>query len=173
MKPELTQERLLEVLDYNSETGHFTWKVRTGPRGKAGSKAGTPHKRGYWKISIDGKIYSAHRLAWLYAYGRWPTDQLDHINHVKDDNRLANLREASQTLNQENKIRARADSKTGLLGVSQKTSGRQDRWIAQICVDKKIVYLGSFDDPDVAHQVYLRAKRDLHAGSTLTSESRD
>ena len=95
----MTQEYLKSLLDYNPETGKFIWKVSKNNRVKSGSEAGTIQSSGHRSILIDKKDYLAHRLAWLWYYGRWPEDQIDHINHNPDDNRIENLREVS---NQEN-----------------------------------------------------------------------
>ncbi len=91
----LTQERMRQLLDYNPETGDFTWLKCTGRRVVHGERAGWPDDRGYIKIGIDGRKYFAHRLVWLHVFGRWPTAVIDHINHVRHDNRIANLRDVS------------------------------------------------------------------------------
>lgn len=101
MEP-VSRERVLELLDYNPETGVFTRKITTSSRAKAGSRAGTVHRYGYRQINIGGRIYKEHRLAWLVVHGTWPRDQIDHINGVKDDNRIANLREATNAENMRN-----------------------------------------------------------------------
>lgn len=98
----LTKERLQELLIYNTVTGIFTWKVNRRGTAKAGTVAGRPNNKGYIDISIDGKRYKAHRLAWLYITGSWPENQIDHINRIRDDNRLANLRDVTQSENLRN-----------------------------------------------------------------------
>ena len=88
-------------LNYDPSTGAFTWK--TPKRGRR-QKLGSICTKGYLQISVDGKKYMAHRLAWYLTYNRWPTE-IDHINRVKLDNRISNLREVSHKencLNQEN-----------------------------------------------------------------------
>ena len=84
----LTAERLREVLDYDPDTGVFTRKVRTASSVKVGDVAGSLNGKGYIRIRVDGRLYFAHRLAWLYVHGEWPVDQVDHINGIKNDNRI-------------------------------------------------------------------------------------
>ena len=88
----ITQEELKELLDYNPETGLFTWNVYNNIKNK--TTAGT-FNDGYIQIKIKQKIYQAHRLAWLYVYGEWPKGQIDHINGIRDDNRIENLRDVT------------------------------------------------------------------------------
>ncbi|HHK4055192.1 TPA: hypothetical protein ACQSSJ_005219, partial [Pseudomonas aeruginosa] len=76
MSETLTQERLKELLRYDTETGEFTWLARKGSRALVGSKAGSNDGQGYIRIAIDGRRYRAHRLAWLYCYGKWPAAQV-------------------------------------------------------------------------------------------------
>ena len=97
---DLTAERLREVLAYDAETGVFTWRDNRGSRAPAGSVAGNvSHQRGYRQIRVDYNRYLAHRLAWLYVYGEWPAAQIDHINGQTEDNRIVNLRPATQRQN--------------------------------------------------------------------------
>jgi hypothetical protein len=88
----LAAERLRERLRYDGGTGVFTRRVGSG-HARAGEIAGSVHSTGYVRIGIDGGKYTAHRLAWLYVHGVWPSDQIDHINRNRSDNRIANLRE--------------------------------------------------------------------------------
>jgi len=95
----ITQDKLKEILDYNQHTGLFTWKkIKKYSNRSVGDIAGSL-SLGYVVIGIDKKIYKAHRLAWLYVYGEFPKEQLDHINGNKEDNRICNLREANQSQN--------------------------------------------------------------------------
>ena len=156
----LTQERLKELLDYDPETGVFTWKsIVFGSHMKVGSVAGSMYSNGYLRIKINGKDYRAHRLAWLYMYGCWPTNQIDHINRVRDDNRIANLREATNKENQWNRGKQKS-STSGFTGVSwHKKSGK---WQSRIAVNKKVIQLGVFNTPEEAHAAYVRAKAEHH-----------
>lgn len=159
----LTQERLKELLEYNPDTGIFAWRVRASLHLRIGDIAGTLHNDGGLYIGINGKRYYAHRLIWLYVYGRWPENLIDHINHKRTDNRIVNLREATQAENQHNKIRANKDSHTGFLGVSKRGKG----FNAQIRLNGILKYLGRFKTPELAHAAYLDAKRKFHPFGTL------
>ena len=163
---ELTQARLKEVLEYSSDTGYFTWLVTRGPKAPAGTRAGTPHARGYVALMVDQKLYLAHRLAWLYVTGAWPVHTIDHINGARDDNRLANLRDVTLQSNLHNQSTPYKSNKTGLRGVSFEP--RSNKWYARIRVNKKSVMLGYFATAEEAHAAYTSAKR-LHHHLTKDS----
>jgi hypothetical protein len=162
----LTADQLRAVLDYNPATGIFTWRDRPGIRPSANSgrrwtMAGTPRKNGYIGICISGRHRLAHRLAWLYVYGCWPSDEIDHINEIKNDNRIANLREATHP---QNNIRSKAhrhNSTSGVLGVYPAgTSG--SRWQAQLQHLGVVHYLGCFATIGEAKAARDAAARRLH-----------
>ena len=153
-------------LAYAGENGAFVWVVDVGRWGriKAGSHAGSP-SHGYITIVLDGVRYPAHRLAWLFTYGSWPTGEIDHINGRRDDNRIENLRDVPKRLNGHNRHGPNRDNKSsGLLGV---TRNGKNGWMAQITVDGERRYLGTFKDPEIAHAVYVSAKRKMHEGCTI------
>lgn len=154
---EITQAQLQERLNYDPETGVFTWAAPRS-RVRVGAVAGRLNTRGYRVIETDGKPYMAHRLAWLYVYGSMPAFELDHINGQRDDNRLANLRELTHAQNCQNKRKARADSGTGVQGVSKVGN----RYKAEITVNGQWLYLGRFPTVDAANDAYQRAKSALH-----------
>lgn len=162
MNNPISHERLRSVLDYNPETGLFTRVVRSGAK-MPGDVAGTRHTHGYVQICQDGRLYLAHRLAWLWMTGSFPSNEIDHINGVKDDNRFANLRDVAKSVNLENITRPRRNGTSGFLGVSPARRG----WQAKIQVNGRTIWLGDYEDPAEAHQAYLTAKRSLHAGCTL------
>lgn len=157
---------LRKTLDYNPETGEFKWKINASNRIKTGSIAGCKSDQNRrCQIRFKGKKHSAHRLAWLLHYGKWPERVIDHIDGDPFNNAIVNLRDVSGSLNQQNQRRAQFGSQTGLLGVSpHKNSGK---FKAQIQVLGKQKYLGLFLTPQEAHEVYLAAKRELHEGCTL------
>jgi len=138
----ITQNRLKELLDYAPETGVFTWKV-SYPRAQKGAVAGAKDTYGYVVIRLDKILYKAHRLAWLYIAGEWPVKGLDHINQVKNDNRISNLRLADQSMNMHN-VPVRTGSKSGISGVTWRADRK--KWNARIKVGYKNFNLGLFND---------------------------
>lgn len=155
-KPNLTAERLRELLDYDPLTGIFTWKRRaTGNNKFFGRQAGTVTGAGYVQIRIDRCSYRASRLVWLHTQGRWPIFLIDHENRVRTDNCLSNLREATTAQNAQNK---QCYAKSGYMGVT----AHKRRWKAAIELDGVREYLGLFATPALAHEAYLAAKRRLH-----------
>jgi hypothetical protein len=161
----LTLPDIKATLDYDPDSGVFTWKTSKGFRVK-GNKAGTTCRRGYISIGIGGKIYKAHRLAWFFVHGVWPSGQIDHIDRDKSNNRIANLRDVEQSVNQENRGGPRTDNKLGTLGVSTWHDGRPG-FRAQIKVRGKVRYIGTFDTSEEAHAAYIEAKKNMHAGAVL------
>ena len=161
----ITQKELMEILHYNPETGKFLYRKRMGARALAGATAGSPNSNGYWHIKINGILHKSHRLAWLYIHGEHPIGEVDHINHRKGDNRIANLRVGSKAENISNQIRAQKSSKSGILGVWW--SKFHQKWASAIRVNSKHHHLGYFEDKETAAQCYLNAKRSLHNFCTL------
>lgn len=142
--------RLREVLHYDAETGVFVW-VANRHKTKIGTVAGTGHnyykdgvsyKSGYIVIGVDGKLYLAHRLAWLYVYGVFPEFELDHINLVCSDNRWCNLRAATRIENMRN-IGCSTRNKSGAKGVCRNKTGK--RWRAHLKINGSNRHLGTFD----------------------------
>jgi len=142
----ITQNRLKDLLTYDPDTGVFirNAKFRNLPKGGA---VGCVGAGGYMQCSLDGRMYKMHRLAWLYIYGRWPNDQIDHINHNVTDNRIRNLREVSCAENHQNRAR-RTKNSSGYLGVGWHK--RDKRWQAHIEVNGKRHHLGYYSDLDAA-----------------------
>lgn len=161
---ELNSTRLKEILEYNPDTGVFTWLKNMGRRIKAGQTTGCLHQAGYVQIGIERKIYLAHRLAWLYVYETWPKESIDHINNIRSDNRILNLREANQAENCQNLKKSRGAS--GFLGVTI-DSARGNRWKSSIKTNGKNYHLGWFKTAEQAHEAYLFAKRAMHPFGTL------
>lgn len=154
----LTIERLKEVLHYDPETGVFTWLKTVGSHGPKGSVAGKDTQYGYRAVTLDGKRYLSHKLAWFYTYGTWPEKVVDHEDGNGMNNALRNLRDVSQSVNNRNRHRARSNSTTGLLGVYK--GRRSSRYGAKIAISGKSVWLGTYDTAEEAHTVYMKAKQD-------------
>lgn len=150
----LTQARVRELLHYDEKTGVFTWKVKKGGRAVAGQRAGARDHYGYIVIRLDGVLYKAHRLAWLYESGSWPVKNLDHINRDKSDNRLKNLRLAGQSLNMHNA--KRTPTKSGVVGVVWDSCRK--KWVARVKINYATVFLGRFDKKEDA----IKARKSAH-----------
>jgi hypothetical protein len=152
----LTQERLKHLLDYDKNTGLFTRKVRTVNSVRVGDIAGGINQLGYRAISIDNKIYLAHRLVWLYMYGVFPEKDTDHINMDRADNRLCNLRTATRSQNMRN-TGLRANNTTGVKGVSI----YRGKFKAQINDGAKVIVIGVFDTIGSAKMAYESVAKDI------------
>lgn len=136
--------RLRELLTYNPDTGEFIWNIDRKRLAKAGSTAGCINGSGYRQISVDGKVYLAHRLAWFYCFEEWPTLIIDHINRNKLDNRLDNLREVTQSVNLHNT--SQKPSKTGFRNARKVGNKFQ----SEIKVNGKSIHLGMFNTAEEA-----------------------
>lgn len=151
----LSVERLKELLDYDPETGVFTWKVkRNSFAGKVrpGAVAGRRHIAGYWAIGIERQLYLAHRLAWLWMTGDWPPSEIDHKNGDRGDTRWENLRVATSSENKGN-MGIPKHNTSGLKGASWDKKKR--RWRAQIQHDGRNRFIGYFDTIEEAHAAYM------------------
>lgn len=162
----LTAHQLRSVLSYDDTTGLFRWLVKPSPRIPLGAVAGTKSVHGYIVIKVGAKYHRAHRLAWLYVHGDWPEQLIDHINGVRDDNRIVNLRPASGSINTQNRRVASAKKKScDKLGVYRlKPYGRFN---ARLRIGGRDIYLGTFCSAEQAHEAYVAAKRVHHAGCTI------
>ena len=157
----LTHERLKELLHYDADTGIFT-RISSPRQFRIGViKTTADGINGYFQIGLLDKLYKSHRLAWFYVHGEWPTNQLDHINRDKIDNRLVNLREATRAENKKNVI-AQKNNTSGYKGVSY--FKRRRKWVAQICTNGKRTYLGCYTTAAEASRAYESAAK-LHHGN--------
>ena len=161
----ITQDRLKELLNFNENSGLFTWNVRRCGRAEKGAIAGSTNAIGYIQIQVDGKNYLAHRLAWLYIHGVFPTSDIDHINGNRADNRLANLREATRSENKQNQRNANCNNSSGTFGATWHKQTK--KWKAQIMLNGKNYHIGLYDTKEEAHMAYKNAKLELHPFSTL------
>ena len=158
-KADLTAEKLREILHYDTETGAFEWVSPMSNRVKAGDKVGMVNDSGYLIIGVLGTRWRAHHLAWMYVHGRLPINQLDHINGVRLDNRISNLREATDAQNRQN-LGVSKKNTSGYMGVFwHKKSGK---WMSQIRCGEKLTYLGLFETKEDAYASYLSAKKQIH-----------
>ena len=160
----LTQEQLKNKLHYDKETGVFTWILQYG-KVKPGMIAGIKNKKGYIQIGFLKKLYLAHRLAWFYIHGKWPKNEIDHINGIKNDNRICNLRDILHDENNQNINKPQKNNKTGYLGVSFMKN--RNKYQAQICINGKTKHIGLFDSAKEAHDEYIKYKRKHHKFSNL------
>lgn len=161
----LTASELRSLLSYDPETGILT-RLTDNRRGRRiGDVAGSAHHSGYIEVMVMGKNYRAHRICWLHAYGVWPTHDIDHINGIKNDNRLCNLRDAPEATNMQNERNVRKNNLSGFMGVQFRKD--RNKWVATIRVNGRPKRLGSFSTPEEAHDAYLAGKRLYHPGFTL------
>lgn len=149
----ISHDRLKQLLDYDPDTGAFRWKITKG-RAKSGQFAGATDAYGYRVIRVDGVLYKAHRLAWLHVHGEWPNGLLDHINRAPGDNRLCNLREATQSENMHN---ANRKSVSGVPGVRWRPE--RNKWVAQIRVGYRSHMIGAFASKQEAIEARRQAER--------------
>ena len=154
----MTLDELKKYLSYSPETGLFTWLAKSSDKTKIGSVAGCRRTDGYIKIRIFGLSFLAHRLAWFYVHGEWPGEEIDHINRVRDDNRLSNLRSVKKRQQQQN-LKLSESNTTGFTGVSRRKNGV---YRAHITKDGKFIALGAFSTPEEASKAYMDAKKKYH-----------
>jgi hypothetical protein len=155
---------LKEHLQYDQKTGEFEWVKSPARAIKANTKAGRLRPDGYVSIQIKGRLYFAHRIAWLIVYGEWPKDQIDHINRNRSDNRFENLRCVSRSQNGQNR-KPNIGSASGHPGVTWSNTFK--RWRAHITKDKKPTYLGSFKTLDEAISARKKAEKIMFSHAPL------
>lgn len=158
MKRRISHKRLLEVLDYNPETGDFKWKHSKIGR-VAGAVAGTVSAGGYWQIIINRKFYFAHRLAWFYVRGKWPRKDIDHINRERCDNRIRNLREVTQSQNSTNVELRSSRNVSGYRGVTH--DRKSNKWMTRVYKDGKLRLCKMFPSLDEAVQARISKLNEL------------
>lgn len=164
----LSHDYLTKVLDYNSETGEFTWKISPSRNIKVGIRAGIVNKTGYRLISINNIRYKAGRLAWFYHYGEWPSDetpQIDHINGNRSDDRIANLRQVTDEQNSRNQ-KVRSTNTSGRTGVQFHKP--RSKWVAVIRNNGKYECLGYYAKFEDA--VKAREAAEIKYGYTVRKE---
>lgn len=143
----ITPEFVRSILDYDPEAGEFISR-------KSGARVGWVDHRGYRRIKIGSRKYRAHRLAWFVTHGEWPSDQIDHINRDKLDNRIENLRVVNNSENMRNLPPPAIDPRT--LGVT--FHKRDQRYVTSIRVAGRTISLGSFKTFDEARAARVAAE---------------
>ena len=155
----ITQQQVREYLDYDPTTGILIWLKDLG-RNKKGTRAGSQGKPGTYRgLFFNGVSYQEHRIIWLWYHGKLPetyVEYIDHINRIKDDNRIENLRCVSQSVNLHNHDHA---GRSGVRGVSLQGS----RWWAQINMNGKLVYSEYFDTKEEAVKARQEKFDSIHA----------
>jgi len=161
----ITQSELKEVLEYNPDTGLFTWIKSNGRRVKVGSVAGNKDHNGYRRVTINRQRYMEHRLVYLYMTGNFPENFIDHINHIRDDNRWANLRNATTSQNGSNRVKQK-NNKSGYKGVRWHKTNK--RWHAEIRYMNKYIHLGLYTTPQEAAEAYKKKSIELFGEFSYT-----
>lgn len=154
-----TKVPITAALIYDAVSGNFAWNIKAGVRFNIGTIAGYVTGRGYRAIKYNGKTYAAHRLAWLYYYGRWPKYEIDHMNGNKLDNRIANLRDVPHIENTHNRVEHRNGK---LIGIYFNKAARL--WHARISVKGRVVSLGYYKTADTAYEAYRKAAKEVGYG---------
>ncbi len=161
----MNQQRLKELLSYDPDTGVFTHILaRRGVT--VGSVAGYKNSDGYNYIILDAKKYVAHRLIWMYLYGQWPANQLDHINRLRHDNRICNLREVTISENRQN-LGLDPKNKSGFRGVS--FDNLTKLWRANISINGKAINLGRYSTAILAAQAYSAGAKKYHTHNSMVT----
>jgi hypothetical protein len=165
------QELLRRWLDYDPDTGVFRWKWRDDVyppvNGKCAGKIAGAKGVKYWAIGINGKLYYAHALAWVYMHGPIPDDmEIDHIDRNKDNNRIDNLRLASRSQNKGNMSKY-ANNTSGFKGVYRNSGGG---WDARIRQAGKMIYIGHFPNREDAASAYDVAAREIWSEYAWTND---
>jgi len=155
----LSYELASSLLNYDPDTGIISWKAVSGARTKIGMPAGSKQPNGYLRISVNKNRFLAHRLAWLLYYKEWPLDIIDHIDGNKSNNKIENLRVGTILKNNYN-TGITVTNTSGYKGVSWNSAN--NKYIANINVKGKKVYLGMFSTSEEASEAYNKAAKELH-----------
>lgn len=153
---QITAQDVREKYDYNPDTGVFVFRAGK----KAGMVCGAVHPDGYLLIAVKNKCQRAHRMAWLYVHGEYPAGEIDHINGVRDDNRIANLRVTDRRGNMQNLHGPKKNSRCSSVGVSYRPKTGQ--YVARIQTVGGRLYLGCFRNELDASNAYQAAKKIYH-----------
>lgn len=150
----------MSLLDYSPSTGIFKWKVDRRRKCIGQKAGGESTSRGYQRIKIDQKRYYSHRLAWLFVYGQWPGNEIDHINGIRNDNRIDNLRDVSHRANHINRVVHRNGKLPGASYSNKERKAKQ--WEVQIRLPNgKTGYFGYYKTEQEAHETYMKAFNEI------------
>ena len=168
VEDETDPKTMRDLFDYNPETGDLIWKPRpiemfptenafNGWNTRyAGKIAGSFYSNGYMRVGLFGRDHLAHRVVWAWVYGNWPKKQIDHINGVRDDNRIANLRDVSRRENHKN-VAKPINNTSGRIGVCWDNT--RGKWLAYIKIRPKFINLGTFDSFEDACEARVKAEK--------------
>ena len=174
---------LQKLFDYDRETGEFVWKKRDASmfidskisaetKAKrfntryAGESATINHSNGYKNVSVmEQKFIRAHRVAWAICYGAWPTDDVDHINGDRKDNRIVNLRLSTRSENLRNRKKF-PRNKSGYVGVS--FYKQRENWNARIGINGRYINLGYFNTKEEAAEARAEAEKKYWGDYAIT-----
>lgn len=154
----LTLGQISSYLDCDLHSGEIRWKVTRGKANKGTLAGNVDLQTGYLRIGIEGTLYYAHRLVWLFAHGRWPKEEIDHINRQRVDNRLVNLREATRGENQRNMGLIKSN-RSGYRGVYW--AAKSGKWGATIKIKRRSMHLGLFDLKEDAYAARLTKEAEI------------
>ena len=153
----LTYEQAKEIFDCDPEKGILIWKNNRRDSSLNGTVAGWFDKfNGYAHVHTNKTTYKSHRIIWLLVTGKWPENQIDHINGIRNDNRFCNLREATTSQNCANKKKTirNVSGYKGVVAVNKK-------WRALIVIDGKTIHIGYYETPEEAHAAYVAKAKEL------------
>ncbi len=156
----MNQDELKNLLHYDDETGLLYWKTKCARNVKIGDVAGTnKHWSNYIFIRINNKIYPAHKLVWLYHHGVYPSGCIDHVNGIRNDNRIDNLRHATRAQNSQN-MRMFKSNTSGVKGVDWQKGSQ--KWRVRLQVNHNRIDIGSFYCLELAELVANEARAKYH-----------
>lgn len=154
----ISKDNINYIFDYEPNEGVLIWRIRPSNRVVVGSIAGWKDTDGYVRVTYRKKRYAAHTLIWMLNHGTTPKGVIDHINGIKTDNRIENLRDVTNAENIQNMRAPMKGNKSGYLGVCSEGP----RFRALITVNGKQERIGVFDTPEEAHEAYVKRKREVH-----------